>query len=59
MKLIHLGASYTLSTHTIETVETDTELQFMGRRFKMRVQKDTPSKFPSGCLTYRGVSYRA
>lgn len=59
MKLNHLGKTYTASHQTIDTVETDTELSFLGRTFKMRTAKTAPSKFPSGYLTYRGVSYRA
>ncbi len=57
MKLTHLGASYTPSTQTIETVETDTELSFMGRTFKMRAPKAMPAKSAARSLTYRGVGY--
>ncbi len=57
MKLTHLGASYTPSTQTIETVETDTELCFMGRTFKMRAPKAMPSPPAARSLTYRGVRY--
>jgi Domain of unknown function (DUF4278) len=59
MKLTHLGASYTSSDIDIETVETNTELRFLGRSFKMRTQKAVPPQFPSGYLTYRGVAYKA
>ncbi len=57
MKLTHLGASYTPSTQTIETVETDTELCFMGRTFKMRTQKAMPTQPAARSMTYRGVRY--
>ena len=59
MKLTHLGASYTPSTQTIETVETDTELSFMGRTFKMRAPKAIPTQPATRSLTYRGVRYSA
>lgn len=59
MKLTHLGASYTPSTQAIETMETDTELSFLGRTFKMRVLKTSPVRSASHRLTYRGVSYSA
>ncbi|MBX2864327.1 MAG: DUF4278 domain-containing protein [Leptolyngbyaceae cyanobacterium MAG.088] len=59
MKLIHLGASYTPSIMELETVETDTELTFLGRSFKMRAAKVAPPKFPQGYLTYRGARYKA
>jgi hypothetical protein len=59
MKLTHLGASYTPASIDIETVETDTELRFLGRSFKMRAPKIAPPKFPSDYLTYRGVHYKA
>ncbi|MEM9266954.1 MAG: DUF4278 domain-containing protein [Cyanobacteria bacterium P01_F01_bin.13] len=58
MKLTHLGASYTPSTQTIETVETDTKLSFMGRLFKMRAPVATPAR-PIHNLTYRGTRYNA
>ncbi len=58
MKLNHLGASYTPSTQTVETIETDTELSFMGRTFKMRAPKAMPAQ-PTRSLTYRGVRYSA
>ncbi|MBT9310831.1 DUF4278 domain-containing protein [Leptothoe kymatousa] len=57
MKLTHLGASYTPSAQSIETMETDTELCFMGRTFKMRTQKLTPAQPAGRKLTYRGVRY--
>lgn len=57
MKLTHLGASYTLSTQAIDTIETDTELSFMGRTFKMRAPKAMPAKPATRALTYRGVCY--
>ncbi len=59
MKLTHLGASYTPSTQAIETVETDTELCFMGRTFKMRAPKAVPAKPAARSLTYRGIRYNA
>ena len=58
MKLTHLGASYTRSAQTIETVETDVELSFMGRTFKMRAPKSVPTQ-PARPLTYRGIRYNA
>lgn len=59
MKLTHLGASYTPSTQTVETIETDTELCFMGRTFKMRAPKAMPTQTAGRQLTYRGVRYSA
>ena len=59
MKLTHLGASYTPSTQAIDTIETDTELSFLGRRFKMRTAQSTPQGTANRQLTYRGVSYNA
>ena len=59
MKLTHLGASYTPSAQTIETVETNTELSFMGRPFKMRAPKAVPAQLATRSLTYRGVRYSA
>ena len=59
MKLTHLGASYTPSTQTIETIETDTELSFMGRTFKMRAPKAMPAQSAVRHLTYRGIRYSA
>lgn len=59
MRLTHLGASYTPSTQTIETIETETELVFMGRSFKMRAPKGVPVQSVSRNLTYRGVRYSA
>ena len=59
MKLTHLGAAYSPSAQTIDTVETDTELSFLGRRFKMRAATATPQPAVHRQLTYRGVSYKA
>ncbi|MEM7065062.1 MAG: DUF4278 domain-containing protein [Cyanobacteria bacterium P01_B01_bin.77] len=59
MQLTHLGAFYKPSHQTIATVETNTELCFMGRTFKMRTPKAMPIKTTSRCLTYRGVRYSA
>ncbi len=59
MKLTHLGASYTPSTQAVETIETDTELSFMGRTFKMRAPKAMPTQPAGRSLTYRGVRYSA
>ena len=56
MKLTHLGASYTPSPQTLETVETDTQLSFLGRMFKMRAPVATPVR-PTHGLTYRGIRY--
>lgn len=59
MKLTHLGASYTPSNQVVETVETDTQLSFLGRPFKMRVAKAAPGQHRHQRLTYRGVGYSA
>jgi Domain of unknown function (DUF4278) len=59
MKLQFLGSTYTQPESTIETVETNTELSFLGRSFKMRATTANQPSFPAGYLTYRGVSYRA
>ena len=59
MKLTHLGASYTPSTQTVETIETDTELSFMGRLFKMRAPIAMPAQPAGHSLTYRGIRYSA
>ncbi len=59
MKLTHLGASYTPSTQTVETIETDTKLCFRGRTFKMRAPKAMPAQSAARSLTYRGVRYTA
>ncbi len=59
MKLTHLGNQYTASTTTLETIETDTELCFRGRPFKMRVPSVPSVRATSQKLTYRGVSYTA
>ena len=59
MRLTHLGASYAPSTQTIETIETETELFFMGRSFKRRVPKVVPVQSVARNLTYRGVRYNA
>ena len=59
MKLTYLGASYTPSTQTVETIETDTELSFMGRPFKMRAPKAMPAQPAGRRITYRGVRYSA
>ena len=56
MKLTHLGASYTPSAQTVETIETDTELSFLGHTFKMRAPKAAPAQ-PTRSMTYRGVRY--
>ena len=59
MQLTHLGQKYTASITEIATIETDTELRFMGKSFKRRVPANQPPKFPNGRLTYRGVKYEA
>ena len=56
MQLTHLGQKYTASTTEIATIETDTELRFMGKSFKRRVPAAVPSKTPRQ-LSYRGVNY--
>ena len=43
MKLTHLGARYTPSNQTLDTVETDTQLSFLGQTFKMRTATRKPS----------------
>lgn len=58
MKLTHLGNQYTPVTTDIETVETETELRFLGRTFKRRAPKVVLYKFPSDSLIYRGVNYK-
>ncbi|NEQ52707.1 MAG: DUF4278 domain-containing protein [Leptolyngbya sp. SIO3F4] len=59
MKLTHLGATYTPSTNDIETVETNTELRFLGRSYKMRAHNSASTRIPGGNLTYRGIRYKA
>ena len=59
MKLTYLGASYTPSVQTVETIETDTELSCIGRTFKMRAPKAMPVQPAARSLTYRGVHYSA
>lgn len=58
MKLFHLSKTYDYAPVVVETVETDTECQFMGNKTRLRVAKQTPVK-ASRTLKYRGVSYRA
>ena len=58
MKLTHLGASYTPSNQTVETVETNTKLSFLGNLFTMRAPVATPARPMNHNLTYRGVRYR-
>ncbi|MEM9483812.1 MAG: DUF4278 domain-containing protein [Cyanobacteria bacterium P01_F01_bin.116] len=58
MQLTHLGASYTPSTQTVETVETDIELSFRSRPFKMRTVKGMMPKAATRSLIYRGICYR-
>ncbi len=59
MQLTHLGASYTASIQSIETVETDTQLSFLGKSFKMRAPKAAPVQGHHQQLTYRGIRYSA
>jgi hypothetical protein len=59
MKLTHLGNQYTRVETDIETIETNTELRFLGQSFKMRAPKATACKFPAGYLVYRGARYKA
>jgi Domain of unknown function (DUF4278) len=59
MKLQFLGSTYDLPSTTVETVETDTQLSFLGRSFKQREAKHNSPKFPAGYLTYRGAQYKA
>jgi hypothetical protein len=60
MKLTHLGAQYDFSNAHIETVETTTELCFLGGRFKQRIpQIIMPAKSSHHHLTYRGIHYKA
>ncbi|MDV3350917.1 DUF4278 domain-containing protein [Leptolyngbyaceae cyanobacterium CCMR0082] len=51
MQLTHLGAPYTPSTQSIETVETKAKLSFLGRRFKMRAPVAMPVTPRSNPLT--------
>ncbi|WP_081717030.1 DUF4278 domain-containing protein [Leptolyngbya sp. Heron Island J] len=55
MQLTHLGVPYTPSTQSIETVETQTKLSFLGRAFTMRAPLAIPAKPTSNSLIYRGV----
>ena len=57
MQLTHLGASYTPSIQTVETIETDVELSFRGRPFKMRTAKGVLPKAATRKLMYRGIRY--
>lgn len=57
MKLSHLGAQYTRSTMSVDTVETDTQLSFLGQRFKLRRAVAAPPVARRQQLTYRGVRY--
>lgn len=59
MKLTHLGATYTPSNQTVETIETNTKLSFLGNLFTMRSAVATPARPTTHSLTYRGVRYRA
>ncbi len=59
MQLTHLGAPYTPSTQSIETIETATQLSFLGRTFNMRAPISIPARPTSNNLIYRGVRYRA
>lgn len=58
MQLTHLGQRYTASAAFINTIETETVLQFMGRRFKRRVPTVMPAQAPKRHMIYRGQSYR-
>jgi Domain of unknown function (DUF4278) len=58
MKLQFLGSNYDLPATTVETVETGTELSFLGRSFKQRSVKSKTPQFPTEYLTYRGVNYK-
>ena len=58
MQLTHLGQRYTASSASIATIETATELQFMGRTFKRRVPAAASSvQAPKRHLVYRGRAY--
>jgi len=57
MQLTHLGQHYTASSTSIATIETDTELQFMGRMFKRRVPAVPPVQVSTRHMVYRGQSY--
>jgi Domain of unknown function (DUF4278) len=59
MKLTFLGASYTANTSMVETVETETELSFLGKRCKMKVTPKLPQASSREQLTYRGIHYKA
>ncbi|MBE9064271.1 DUF4278 domain-containing protein [cf. Phormidesmis sp. LEGE 11477] len=58
MQLTYLGQRYTASSASIDTIETNTELQFMGCPFKRRVPAAMPAQAPKHHMIYRGQSYR-
>lgn len=59
MQLSHLGAKYTVTSRSIETVETDIECSFLGNITKLRVPKHMPTQQAQHTLKYRGTSYKA
>jgi len=59
MKLSHLGATYTVTPHDIETVATDIKCRFLGKTTNLRVAKRMPADSALHKLKYRGVSYQA
>ncbi|MEO0760047.1 MAG: DUF4278 domain-containing protein [Cyanobacteria bacterium J06648_16] len=58
MKLFHLGATYTFTTQTIETVETDIKCHFLGKTSNLRVAKQVQGGHARQTLTYRGIRYQ-
>ncbi|HIK29988.1 MAG TPA: DUF4278 domain-containing protein [Oscillatoriales cyanobacterium M59_W2019_021] len=50
------GISYTASTESIETVETDIEAQFRGISYYISHPVNPPTSEPKN-LKYRGVAY--
>ena len=57
MQLTHLGQRYTASSASIATIETATELKFMGRTFKRRVPAASLVQAPKRHMVYRGRAY--
>ena len=57
MQLTHLGQRYTASSTSIATIETATELKFMGRTFKRRVPAASSVQAPKRHMVYRGRAY--
>jgi Domain of unknown function (DUF4278) len=58
MKLTFLGVSYTPSMSDVETVVTETEFSFLGKRCKMKTTRALARPSFDEQLTYRGIHYR-